>query len=102
MSKDGKLTSMVNVATDRNSTFPSLCFSAGWVMKVRSSHLAKNLRNLLSGGLARSWLEDARRGLIYSSWLYRVRCFKMVASRWPTSPAICRRKSGSVSLVSFC
>jgi glycine cleavage system H lipoate-binding protein len=38
-------------------------YGRGWVMKVRSSDLAKNLRNLLSGSLARSWMEDARRGL---------------------------------------
>lgn len=38
-------------------------YGRGWVMRVRSSNLAKNLRNLLSGSLARSWIEDARRGL---------------------------------------
>jgi glycine cleavage system H protein len=38
-------------------------YGRGWVMKVRSSNLTKNLRNLLSGSLARSWIEDARRGL---------------------------------------
>jgi glycine cleavage system H protein len=38
-------------------------YGRGWVMKVRSTNLVKNLRNLLSGSLARSWMEDARRSL---------------------------------------
>jgi hypothetical protein len=32
-------------------------------MKVRSGNLASNIRNLLSGTLARSWMEDTRRHL---------------------------------------
>ncbi len=35
-------------------------YGRGWVMKVRSSNLASNLHNLLSGSLARSWMENAR------------------------------------------
>lgn len=38
-------------------------YGRGWVMKVRASNLANNLRNLLSGSLARRWMEDAREGL---------------------------------------
>lgn len=38
-------------------------YGRGWIMKIRSSDLAKNLRNLLSGSLARMWMEDARRHL---------------------------------------
>jgi glycine cleavage system H lipoate-binding protein len=38
-------------------------YGRGWVMKVRSPHLAANLRNLLSGRLARRWAEDAREAL---------------------------------------
>jgi glycine cleavage system H protein len=38
-------------------------YGRGWVMKIRSSHLATSLRNLLSGSLARSWMEDTRRHL---------------------------------------
>lgn len=38
-------------------------YGRGWVMKVRSSNLANNLHNLLSGRLARSWIEEARRSL---------------------------------------
>lgn len=38
-------------------------YGRGWVMKVRASNLGANLRNLLSGSLARRWMEDAREGL---------------------------------------
>jgi glycine cleavage system H protein len=38
-------------------------FGRGWVLKVRSSNLAANLRNLLSGSLARRWMEDSREAL---------------------------------------
>ena len=35
-------------------------YGAGWLLKIRSTSLAANLRNLLSGSLARRWTEDAR------------------------------------------
>ncbi len=38
-------------------------YGRGWIMKVRASHLAANLRNLLSGRLARRWMEDSREAL---------------------------------------
>lgn len=38
-------------------------YGRGWIMKVRSANLVNNLRNLLSGRLARSWMEDARKQL---------------------------------------
>ena len=38
-------------------------FGRGWILKVRSSSLAANLRNLLSGSLARRWMEDSREAL---------------------------------------
>jgi len=38
-------------------------YGRGWVLKVRPSDLAANLRNLLSGTLARRWMEDARERL---------------------------------------
>lgn len=38
-------------------------YGRGWLVKVRSSELATNLRNLLSGNLARRWTEDAREQL---------------------------------------
>jgi glycine cleavage system H protein len=38
-------------------------YGRGWVLKVRASDLAANLRNLLSGRLARRWMEDSRESL---------------------------------------
>lgn len=38
-------------------------YGRGWLFKVRSTNLAAGLRNLLSGSLARRWIEDAREQL---------------------------------------
>lgn len=38
-------------------------YGRGWLVKVRAVDLAANLRNLLSGSLARRFVEDAREGL---------------------------------------
>jgi glycine cleavage system H protein len=38
-------------------------YGRGWVVKVKAAGLAANLRNLLSGSLARRFMEDAREGL---------------------------------------
>lgn len=38
-------------------------YGRGWLVKVRAADLAANLRNLLSGSLARRFVEDAREGL---------------------------------------
>jgi glycine cleavage system H protein len=38
-------------------------YGRGWVLKVKSPNLANNLRNLLSGRLARKWMEDSREAL---------------------------------------
>lgn len=38
-------------------------YGSGWLLKVEVPHLSVNLRNLLSGDLARSWLEGARERL---------------------------------------
>ena len=38
-------------------------YGRGWVLKIRSSGLVSNLKNLLSGSLARRWTEDAREQL---------------------------------------
>ena len=54
----------VNSELRRN---PSLAtddpYDRGWIMKVRAAHLATNLRNLLSGRLARRWMEEGREAL---------------------------------------
>jgi glycine cleavage system H lipoate-binding protein len=38
-------------------------YGRGWVLKVKAPNLAANLRNLLSGRLARRWMEDSREAL---------------------------------------
>ena len=38
-------------------------YGRGWVLKVKAPQLASNLRNLLSGRLARKWMEDSREAL---------------------------------------
>jgi glycine cleavage system H protein len=38
-------------------------YGRGWIMKVRAADLATNLKNLLSGRLARRWVEDSREAL---------------------------------------
>lgn len=38
-------------------------YGRGWVMKVKAPNLASNLRNLLSGRIARKWMEDSRETL---------------------------------------
>jgi len=35
-------------------------YGRGWIMKLRSADLGRNLRNLLSGSTARKWTEDSR------------------------------------------
>lgn len=38
-------------------------YGRGWILKIRAHNLAANLRNLLSGRLARRWMEDSREAL---------------------------------------
>jgi len=38
-------------------------YGRGWILKIRAHNLASNLRNLLSGRLARRWMEDSREAL---------------------------------------
>ena len=38
-------------------------YGRGWVLKIKAPQLAANLRNLLSGRLARKWMEDSREAL---------------------------------------
>lgn len=35
-------------------------YGRGWIMKLRTADLGRNLRNLLSGSVARKWTEDSR------------------------------------------
>jgi glycine cleavage system H protein len=41
------------------------CYGRGWIYKIRSPHLFKDLSNLLSGSLAQRWMEDTREKFQY-------------------------------------
>lgn len=67
---DGKTIPMISpvggqvVAVNKSAlTNPSLVssdpFGEGWLVKVKASKLSVDLKNLLSGDLARRWIEDA-------------------------------------------
>jgi len=71
---DGKLASLVSpvegevVAVNPELSSKSALVSddpygRGWVLQVKSPKLASNLRNLLTGRLARKWMEDSREAL---------------------------------------
>jgi glycine cleavage system H lipoate-binding protein len=38
-------------------------YGRGWILRIKAHNLAANLRNLLSGRLARKWMEDSREAL---------------------------------------
>ncbi len=38
-------------------------YGRGWIFKMKIADAAANLRNLLSGSLARRWIQDEREGL---------------------------------------
>ena len=71
---DGRVASLVSpVEGEVTAVNPELAAKAGlvsedpygrgWVLQVKSPKLAANLRNLLSGRLARKWMEDSREAL---------------------------------------
>jgi glycine cleavage system H lipoate-binding protein len=45
------------------ASLPEDPYGRGWFCKVRSANLAANLRNLLSGNVARRWMEEAKERL---------------------------------------
>ena len=38
-------------------------YGRGWLYQIRSTNLAANLRNLLSGSLSHKWMEDSKEQL---------------------------------------
>jgi glycine cleavage system H protein len=66
MKLNGKTAEVVEVNRDLAEK-PGLTaedpYGRGWVLKVKAPNLANNLRNLLSGRLARKWMEDSREAL---------------------------------------
>ncbi len=60
---DGEIVEVNRRALEDPSLITSDPYGQGWLFKVRSTNLAANLRNLLSGSLARRWVEDAKEQL---------------------------------------
>ncbi|MBK5259756.1 MAG: glycine cleavage system protein H [Thermoanaerobaculia bacterium] len=50
---------IVDVNTDAANTMATAPYGAGWLLKVNSPDAKINFRNLLTGKLARRWMEDA-------------------------------------------
>jgi glycine cleavage system H protein len=59
----GEVVAVNRALRDHPSTLTDDPYGRGWVLTVRPARLAASLRNLLSGRLARRWMEDAREGL---------------------------------------
>ena len=62
-------------------------YGRGWILKLKAPNLATNLRNLLSGRLARKWMEDSREAVFHRS--HAVRAFVI------SSFQICSRDAAS-------
>jgi glycine cleavage system H protein len=60
---EGKVLEVNKEATRNPEVCNDDCYGRGWLFKIRAANLAANLRNLLSGRLARRWVEDAREQL---------------------------------------
>jgi glycine cleavage system H protein len=60
---DGEIVAVNRQLADKPQLATDDPYRRGWLYAVRPSSLSRNLRNLLHGGLARRWLEDARESL---------------------------------------
>jgi glycine cleavage system H lipoate-binding protein len=60
---DGKVVAVNKAAVADPGLINRDPFGAGWLVKVEPAKLSVNLKNLLSGKLARQWVEDAVEGL---------------------------------------
>jgi glycine cleavage system H lipoate-binding protein len=56
---DGTVIAVNETALESPRTLQTAPYTDGWLMRVRSPKLAANLKNLLSGDLARRWMEAA-------------------------------------------
>jgi glycine cleavage system H protein len=57
---DGEVIEVNDAVARQPNLATSDPYGRGWLLKVRSSELARNLGNLLSGSLARRFMEDTR------------------------------------------
>jgi glycine cleavage system H protein len=60
---EGEVVDVNREVADKPSLTSEDPYGRGWVVKVKAPNLASNLRNLLSGRLARKWMEDSREAL---------------------------------------
>jgi glycine cleavage system H protein len=60
---DGEVVEVNKRVLDDPSTITDDPYDRGWLFKVRSTNLPASLRNLLSGSLARRWIEDSKEQL---------------------------------------
>jgi glycine cleavage system H protein len=60
---EGEVIEVNREVVERPSLATDDPYGKGWVIKVKAPNLASNLRNLLSGRLARKWMEDSREAL---------------------------------------
>ncbi len=60
---DGEVVQINPELADHPNLISDDPYGRGWLFKVRSTNLAASLRNLLSGTLARRWVEDAKEQL---------------------------------------
>jgi len=60
---EGEVVEVNREVLERPSLATDDPYGRGWVIKVKAPNLASNLRNLLSGRLARKWMEDSREAL---------------------------------------
>lgn len=60
---EGEVIEVNRELMDRPSLAADDPYGRGWVLKLKAPNLATNLRNLLSGRLARKWMEDSREAL---------------------------------------
>jgi glycine cleavage system H lipoate-binding protein len=60
---DGQVVAVNRQLSDQPQLATDDPYRRGWLYAVRPASLNRNLRNLLTGGLARRWIEDARERL---------------------------------------
>lgn len=60
---DGRVVEVNPELGDRPHIATQDPYGRGWILKLRSANLARNLHNLLSGSLARRWMEDSKNQL---------------------------------------
>jgi glycine cleavage system H protein len=60
---EGEVVEVNREVLDKPALMAEDPYGRGWVMRVKAPNLAAGLRNLLSGRLARKWMEDSREAL---------------------------------------